>query len=133
MTYGRLKSLVNALLIGDNAFTKKEDEQLALLSYAYDKITTEADALKLFTVNKDAAIVRQGPGNMFIRMPALPRDATDNLDLDDELGYPVARYIASFVSKDKSHKHVAEAEALIRAYNSKVDAYLSGLAEKGEV
>ncbi len=133
MTYDRLRSLVNALLIGDNAFTKKEDEQLALLAYAFDKISTEADALKLFTASKDAAILRQGPGRLFVRKPDLPKDGTDVLDIDDELGYPIARYIASFVSKDNKRLHVLEAEVLIRAYNSKVDAYLTSLAASGAV
>jgi len=133
MTYDRLRSLVNALLIGDNAFTKKEDEQLALLAYAYDKIATEADALKLFTVNKDSAVLRQGPGNLFVRKPDLPKDGTDVLDIDDELGFPIARYIASFVSKNNSATHVREAETLIKAYNSKVDAYMSYLASAGKV
>ena len=60
MTYSNLKYLVKALLVGDNVLTKDNNEVLVLLSYAYDKIANEADALKLFTaVTEDKQIIRQ--------------------------------------------------------------------------
>jgi len=59
MTYGEVKKLTSALLTGDFVFPEDEGEQLMLLSYAYQVVATEADALKLFTTNKDAAILEK--------------------------------------------------------------------------
>lgn len=129
MTFGNLKFLVSALLSGDYTLTSVKEEQIMLLSYAFNKLATEADALKLFTINRGENILREGQGNMFIRMPALPEDDIDELDIDDELGYPAARFIASFISKENGGIHMNEAMKLIRDYNSKVDAYLTSLAE----
>ena len=130
MTYKQLKSLTSALLTGDYVLTQDADELIMLLNYAYLKIATEADALKLFTFSKDESILREGQGNMFVRMPALPSSDSDILDIDDELCFPAARYIASFISKNEGGLHDREAAKLIRDYNSKVDAYLTSLAEE---
>ncbi len=132
MTYGRLKHLTRALLIGDNALTKNEDEILALLSYAYDIIANQADALKLFIVDTSSEkLLRQGPGKLFIRKPYLPIEDTDELDIDDELGYVASRLICSFISREKGGIHMSEAEKLIRAYNQKVQAFLETYDHKG--
>lgn len=132
MTYSRLKSLTKALLIGDNQLTTSNEELLALLAYAYDKIATEADALKLFTTNKDNTLLRQGPGNTFVRKPNLPDSDEDTLDIDDELGYPAARFIASFISRDKGGIHYKEAMNLIKSYNHKVQAYMESLDQENQ-
>lgn len=129
MTFGNVKFLVSALLAGDYTLTLVKEEQLMLLGYAFNKLATEADALKLFTTNKSENILREGKGNMFVRMPELPEDDIDELDIDDELGYPAARFIASFISKENGGVHEREAYKLIRDYNSKVDSYLTSLEE----
>ena len=134
MTYGNLKYLVKALLIGDNTLTKDNNEVLVLLSYAYNKIANQADALKLFTaVTEDMRIIRQGPGRLYVRMPNLPEDDIDELDIDDELAYVAARYICSFVSREKGGIHVNEAMTLIRAYNQKVQVFFENMAQDGEL
>ncbi len=134
MTYGNLKYLVKALLIGDNTLTKDNNEVLVLLSYAYNKIANQADALKLFTaVTEDMRIIRQGPGKLYVRMPSLPEDDIDELDIDDELAYVAARYICSFVSREKGGIHVNEAMTLIRAYNQKVQVFFENMAQDGEL
>ena len=134
MTYGNLKYLCKALLIGDNVLTKDNNEVLVLLSYAYDKIANEADALKLFTaVSENNQIIRQGPGKLFVRMPELPTDDDDDLDIDAELCYVAARYICSFVSREKGGIHVNEAMNLIRAYNHKVQVFLENMAQDAEL
>ena len=133
MTYGNLKYLCKALLIGDNVLTKDNNEVLVLLSYAFDKIANETDALKLFTASTvDEQILRQGPGGIFVRKPVLPEDDADELDIDDELSYVAARYICSFVSREKGGIHVNEAMTLIRAYNHKVESFLEKLAQENE-
>jgi len=133
MTYGQLKSLCEALLTGDNILPDDDDQVKSLLSYAYNKVATEADALKLFTASKDNAILRQGPGRTFIRVPDLPKDDNDELDVDSELGFPTARYICSFISREKGGIHVMEAQTLIRHYNAKVQAYLESLDQANEL
>ena len=132
MTYGNLKYLVKALLIGDVSLSKDNNEVKVLLSYAFDKIANETDALKLFTaVSTDKQIIRQGPGKLFVRMPILPEDDADELDIDEELCFVAARYICSFVSREKGGIHVNEAMTLIRAYNHKVQVFLENLAQDG--
>ena len=107
---------------------------LVLLSYAYDKIANETDALKLFTASTtDEQILRQGPGGIFVRKPKLPENDVDELDIDDELSFVAARYICSFVSREKGGIHVNEAMTLIRAYNHKVTSFLEKLAQDGEL
>jgi len=131
MTFGLLKALTRALLIGDNQLPKSDEEIIALLAYAYDKIATHADALRLFTSNKDYNILRKGPGNVYVRKSKLPKNNEDKLDIDDELGYVAARFIASFISRDKIRVHEQEAMSLIKAYNSKVNSYLLYLKQNG--
>ncbi len=134
MTYGQLKNLTRALLIGDNLLSKNNDEIVMLLSYAYDKIAHDADALKLFTATSiDQQIVRQGPGKMFVRMPELPVDDSDILDVDDELGYVAARFICSFVSREKGGLHMREADNLIRTYNQKVQIFFENMDQYGDL
>ena len=129
MTFGNIKHLVSAILPGDYVLPEVKEEQLMLLNYSYLKIATEADALKLFTVGKGESILREGQGGMFVRMPKLPDEDSDVLDIDDELGYAAAEFMAGFISKEKKSYHDREAKSLIRDYNSKVDSYLSSIAE----
>ena len=134
MTYGNLKHLVRALLIGDNTLTKNDDEVLVLLEYAFDKVANLADALKLFTEDVAAnRILRTGPGRQFVRKPALPANDDDELDIDNELTYAVARYICSFVSREKTAMHVYEADNIIRSYNQKVASYFEYLEQYGDL
>jgi len=134
MTYGELKSLVSALLIGDSQFTRKPDEQLVLLKYAYQRVANEADAMKLFTVNSDEEkIIRNGPGNLFVRMPEVPTKDIDELDIDEELAYAVARFMASFVSQARPDMHENEARKIINLYNQKVQTFIENLASTGEL
>ena len=134
MTYGNLKHLTRAILIGDSTLTKSEEEIHVLLAYAFDLIANQADALKLFITDVPAnQILRQGPGKNFVRKPALPISDTDVLDIDDELCYVAARFIASFVSREKMKWHISEAEKMIRAYNQKVQTYFETLEQYGEL
>ena len=132
MTFKRLKSLTNALLIGDNNLTKNNDEVLGLLSYAYSRVANEADALKLLTANSNEdMIIRNGIGNLYIRMPKLPENDNDELDIDEELCYAVARFMASFVSKQKFQIHELEAQRIIQSYNHKVSTFIEKLEQDG--
>lgn len=131
MTLKRFKHLVNALLIGDTVLTDNGEELLALLGYAFERISNNADALKLFTTDiVDERIIRNGPGNTFIRLPRLPEYEEDELDIDEELCYAAARYVCSFISKEKVMLHIQEAEKVINSYNQKVQAFLENVEEK---
>jgi len=134
MTYGNLKHLTRALLIGDHTLTKVDEEILVLLEYAFDKVANEADALKLFTTDDSSQqIIRQGPGRLFVRKPKLPQSDDEELDIDSELSYAVARFMASFVSREKGGIHVREAQNLIRFYNQKVQTFFENLEQDGEL
>ena len=132
MTYARLKSVIRVFLTGDNVLPKDNDDILAALEVAYIQIANQTTALKLLTPNAGTNIIRQGPGNFYIRMPNLPDDDEDTLDVDTELVPAVARLIASYISKDKGPIHLYEAEKLIRDYESKVRAYMDELARQDE-
>lgn len=120
MTYGRVKSITKALLISDNVLTKDADELLGLLEYAFQFVSNKAEALHLLTMNKDAYINRLAAGDWLSRKPELPTADSDELDIDHELCFAVARYMASLVSKLKPQIHEAEAIKIINDYNSKV-------------
>ena len=68
-------------------------------------------------------------GESYIRLPTEPKYDTDQLDLDHELGYPLARFMASFVSDKKESMHFDRAMELIDAYNSKVESYMATIQE----
>lgn len=120
MTYGELKSLTTGLLIGDNNLPKDDAVFKALLSYAFNMISNKAEALRLMTMNSTEDIVRLGPGEYLVRKPNMPTLDTDELDIDHELGFAAARYIASMLSKEKIQIHQQYADDEILKYNSKV-------------
>ena len=120
MTYGGLKSLVTGLLIGDNAIPKDDAVMKSLLSYAFDMIANKAEALRLMTMNSTEEIVRLGPGEYLVRKPNLPTLDTDELDIDHELCFVAARYIAAMLSKEKIKIHQDYGDDGILRYNGKV-------------
>ena len=128
MTFKDLKHLVGALLTGDVVIPEDDQELMMLLRYAFERIANESDALKLFTVeDPNQRIVRNGPGGLFIRMPKVPEFEEDELDLDEELCFAVARYMCSFVSAEKAQLHAQEANKIINSYNQKVQTFLETL------
>ncbi|MCK5848725.1 MAG: hypothetical protein KAH01_05960 [Caldisericia bacterium] len=133
MTFKDLKSLVNVLLTGDVVLTENNDELMMLLRYGFERISNEADALKLFTVEEpNQRIVRNGPGGLFVRMPNVPEFEEDELDLDEELCFAVARHMCAFVSTSKSKEHTAEAMKIINSYNQKVTTFFENLVREEE-
>lgn len=136
MKYNMFVSLVKGLLTGDNAFPNDSSIQASLLGYAYDKVSNEADALRLFKSDSNGDILRDGPGSFYLRKPNMPEinsgviDIEYEIDLDEELCYPLARYFASFITKDKMKHHQEEAESLIRRYNSKVEAHVNKIKQR---
>ena len=120
MTYGELKSLTAGLLIGDNNIPKDDSTFKALLSYAFNMISNKAEALRLMTMTSTEDIIRLGPGEYLVRRPNIPTSDSDELDIDHELGFVAARYIASMISKEKVAIHQQYGDDEILKYNGKV-------------
>jgi len=126
MTYKTLKDLTSVYLLGDNAIPKDDDKMLAALESAYLFAATKCTALKLLTTDKGQAIMRMGPGDTYVRMPRLPSNPEDNLDIDHELGPAIARVLAHYMAKDIQMKayHKKEALDIMREYELKVNEFL---------
>lgn len=120
MTYGELKSLTAGLLIGDNNIPKDDAVFKALLSYAFNMISNKAEALRLMTMTSTEDIIRLGPGEYLVRRPNMPTLDSDELDIDHELGFVAARYIASMISKERVAIHQQYGDDEILKYNGKV-------------
>lgn len=132
MTYGTLKYIVTGLLTGDNTLPRDDNVVKGLLSYAFNKIGNEAESLHLLTLNKEQEILRTATGDYLMRVPSLPTDDTDELDIDEELCFPAAEFIAGFISKEKKEDHDIEAKKLILQYNGKVEAILAAVRHDEE-
>ncbi len=132
MTFKRLKATTNGLLTGDNILTEDHDAVLGLLEMAYNDVIAHADALHLLTLNRSGDVFRLAQGKYVVRIPALPTDDEDELDIDNELCFAVARLLASYVSDKKSSVHFAEAKRLINNYNSKIFEILETIKEQGD-
>lgn len=127
MTYRALKYVAEGLLTGDNKLPKEDDVMKALLGMAYNTIANKCQVLNLMTLDKSSDVLRLGKGTYMIRKPELPSADTDDLDVDDDLGYVAASLIASYVSKDKFQVHESRAINGIRDYNAKVNEILESL------
>jgi hypothetical protein len=138
MTFGTFKSTVSGLLIGDNKVPSDDAVVLALLDMAFHAVGNRAKSLHLLTLNKDANILRLDEGDYLTRLPVLPSaTAVDNinnvvLDIDHELCFPSAYFVASYITSDKNKYLLLEekANALIREYNDKVQEILKSMADK---
>lgn len=120
MTYQVLQNVIAGLLTGDNRLPNEPEVVLGLLNYALTTVATKADSLHLMTLSTEVDVLRLAQGDYLIRRPNLPILLTDELDIDDELGFAVARLIASMVSKEKGGIHVQAADRIILDYNAKV-------------
>lgn len=133
MTYGSLKNLVTGLLIGDNVLPKDDAVFKSLLAYAYSMISDKAEALHLLTLNKKDNINRFATGEFLMRNPEIPTEDASELDIDEELCFAVARYIASMLSKEKTAMHQQYGDDIILKYNGKVYQILENLTKEPEV
>jgi len=139
MTYATIKSLVTGLLTGDNVLPSDEAVLQSLFSYALTTVATQADSLHLMTLSTTADVLRLAQGDYLIRMPVTPTLDADLIDIDEELTFAVARYVASYVSREKGGIHVQAADRIIKDYNAKtyeiidqmqLEAYQEGVAEE---
>ena len=119
MTYGEFKDLATGLLIGDNKLPPTPGVLSGLVKHALTTVAMQAESLHLMTLSTTADILRIAHGDYLIRKPIAPVLDTDVLDIDEELTYAVARYLASYISKDKGGIHVNAADRIIKDYNGK--------------
>lgn len=119
MTYSTLKSLTTGLLLGDNTLPTDAEVLKSLVNYALTTVATQAESLHLMTLSTTANVLRLSQGDYLIRMPELPTLDADVIDIDEELSFAVARYIASYVSREKGGIHVNAADRIIKDYNAK--------------
>ena len=138
MTYAEFKSLTSGLLIGDNVLPQDAGVLKGLVQYALTTVATQAESLHLMTLSTTANVLRISQGDYLIRMPVAPDLDTDTMDIDEELLFAVARYVASYVSRDKGGIHVKAADRIIKDYNAKtaevleqmrLEAYNEGVAD----
>lgn len=129
MTYGSLKNLTTGLLIGDNILPKDDAIVKALLMYAFNMIADKAEALHLLTLSKTDDIYRFATGEFLMRLPKLPENDEDELDIDEELCYVAARYIAAMISKERAEIHQQFGDDGILKYNGKVYQILETLTK----
>lgn len=133
MTYAVLKFVTAGLLTGDNKLPTDEDVLLGLVGYALTTVATTADSLHLMTLSTDVDVLRLAQGDYLIRRPVSPILPTDELDIDEELGFAVARLLAGMVSKEKGGIHNQAATRIILDYNSKVFEIIDQMAQEALV
>jgi len=119
MTYGLFKAITTGLLTGDTVLPQNPDVLKGLMQYALTTVATQADSLHLMTLSTTADILRLSSGDYLIRVPDVPLVDDDILDIDEELTFAVARYLASYISKDKGGIHVNAADRIIKDFNAK--------------
>ena len=119
MTYGALKNLTRVFLTGDIKLIDDDNLLLPSVKYALMTVATKADSLHLMTLSTTADVLRLAPGDYLIRIPNLPTTDTDEMDIDEELAPAVARFLASYFSREKAGIHIKAAEAIIADYNAK--------------
>jgi hypothetical protein len=132
MTYGSFKYLVKGLLTGDNALPSDENVMLSMLSYGFNMVANEAEALHLLTLNRNKDILRKATGDYLMRNPKLPVHDSDALDIDNELCYPLAEFVAGSLSRDKKKAHDEAATKLIMHYNGKIESILSSIRKQSD-
>ena len=127
MTYGELKTLTEVLLIGDTSLPS-DDKILALVGICQYRIAMEAEALSLITntLNNDT-LRKASPKGFYVRMPEVPEVEADVIDLDPELTFALANYLAEKLSKQKAPIFKADARQIINDYNSKVQDVLQDI------
>ena len=120
MTYKTFKNVLRGMLTGDNVIPTDEDVMLALLEYGFTTVATKADSLRLMSAGTATEVLRLSQDGQLIRFPRLPAMDEDELDIDKELCYPTAHYIAANLSKEKAAMHISAADREISDYNAKV-------------
>ena len=109
MTLALLKNVVKGLMIGDNNPPTDNGIFIGLLAYAFNMIGNKTESFHLLTLNRRQELLRMASGDYFMRVPELPVADTDDLDIDNELGFVAARFICSMISKDKAAMHISMA------------------------
>jgi hypothetical protein len=106
LTYDTFKLMTAGLLTGDNKLPDDIEVLTSLVQYALTTVAMQAESLHLMTLSTSADVLRLAHGDYLIRRPLPPEDGVDELDIDEELTFAVARYVASYLSREKGGIHV---------------------------
>jgi len=134
MRWKKAKVLVSALLTNNMVLPDDEEESLALLEYALQEVANRATTLRLLTTNVDNRIAKHTDiEGVFMRLPALPVNDEEELDIDEQLCFAVARFMASFIvdSPTLVMLHESKAIDIINQYNSTIEAYQERQGKNG--
>ena len=129
MTYGMLKSITTGLLTGDNVLPADATVLQGMVQYALNTVAMQAESFHLMTLTTTSPILRMASGDYLIRTPIAPDLDGDILDIDEELSFAVARYLASYFSREKGGIHVQAATRIILDYNAKTYAIIDKLED----
>lgn len=134
MTWGHLQTLVSSLLVDNITLHKEHNRRIALLDYALNEVAHRATALRLQTtdITSNNAIKIDYTEIYYTRKPVLPESDDDIIDIDNDLCYPVARFMASFITITsgnpyESKVHKDEAIHMINRYNDNLEAIKDAL------
>ena len=130
MTYKTFKSITTGLLIGDNVLPEDDEVLQGLVQYALTTVATKAESLHLMTLSTTANVLRLSQGNYLIRIPETPEWEEDLMDIDEELTFAVARFVASYISKEKGGIHVQAANRIILDFNAKTYEIIDQFTEE---
>lgn len=132
MTYLELQEATTVLLIADTVLPADPGLLQALVRMNLHRLAMDAEAINLMTRRRTPAVLRKAaPKGWYIRIPDTPIDPTDLLDLDEQLCYVLANYIASSLSRNNAAKLLSDAKMGVIDYNSKVYDIISDI-EKSE-
>lgn len=128
MTLLRLISTTQGLLLGDTQLPDATDQKaIALVAMALEEVAYSAEATLLVTDDTTEEIIRKADifgENKYIRRPTLPSSENDEIDINENLCFAVARYIASYVSREKFEIHRRYGDLLIKKNNENVVSML---------
>jgi len=130
MRYDIFKKLTQGFLAGDYTIPDDNDVVLALLQGALIETAMRANSVHLMTMSESEETLRLGPGDYLIRMPKLPVDDVDELDIEEELIFVVARLFAASVSAANQALHMQLAERMILDYNGKTYEIIEQMQEE---
>lgn len=127
MTFLDLKSQTSVLLTSDVRLPRDDNVVISSLKIAFIEISDMSSPLRWLTLSPYGRIMRNGPGDYFVRAPDMPTNDTSELDIDDELVPAVAFMMASYIAKEIRTKqyYYSKASEIMKRYDAKVRAYIN--------
>lgn len=123
MTYDKLKIHISALLKSrrDVALSDNDADVIPLVEEAILNIANRYKVLKLITKSENFKVLRSLGNGYYIRNPKLPR-LGDELDIDSELCFAVANFVAAAVASNPLNRNIwnKRAKKIVKDYSFKL-------------